>query len=162
RTSDRRGRIAGLTLAAIREADAGSWFRRDFAEERVPTLEEALACCAELGLGANIEIKAERGRDAATVGVSAASLARRRGRPPPMQSWSFLPAGLTAAQLLLPEVPRGFLFRQLPARWQALAARLGAATIHCDQRHLTAPLVGAVRAAGYPLLAYTVNDPQRA
>lgn len=162
RTSDRSGRIVRLPLAAIREADAGAWFGSDFAGERIPTLEEALVCCAELGLGANVEIKAGRGRAGATVGAAAASLARLRGRLPPMLISSFLPAALAAAQALLPEIARGVLFKQLPARWRSVAARLGAATIHCAERGLGAPQVCTVRAAGYPFLAYTVNDPQRA
>ena len=35
-------------------------------------------------------------------------------------------------------------------------------TINADQRYLNEPIVRDVRAAGYPLLSYTVNDPARA
>src|SRR5512142_2967244 len=59
RTTDRSGRVAAQTLAAIQTSDAGGWFAPVFAGERMPSLEEALLLCAELGLGANIEIKAE-------------------------------------------------------------------------------------------------------
>lgn len=51
----RRG-IHEMTLAEIRELDAGSWFSEDFAGERIPTLREAL----ELGwptVGFNVELK---------------------------------------------------------------------------------------------------------
>ena len=42
RTTDGTGDIASLTLAQVKELDAGSWFSPDFAGTRVPTLEEVL------------------------------------------------------------------------------------------------------------------------
>jgi glycerophosphoryl diester phosphodiesterase len=42
RTTNGQGRVTDLTLAEIRKLDAGSWFDKKFAGERVPTLEEAL------------------------------------------------------------------------------------------------------------------------
>jgi glycerophosphoryl diester phosphodiesterase len=42
RTTDGRGRVAGLAFAQIRTLDAGSWFSPRFAGTRVPTLQEAL------------------------------------------------------------------------------------------------------------------------
>lgn len=66
RTTDGRGKVGALSLARIRRHDAGSWFDPSFAEERVPTLEEAVTLLAELRLGVNIELKSPRGREAAT------------------------------------------------------------------------------------------------
>ena len=66
------------------------------------------------------------------------------------------------AQEVAPEITRGYLFGRLPADWRARAERLGCSTIHCDQRHLRRETARAVIDAGYPLLAYTVNDPARA
>ena len=50
----------------------------------------------------------------------------------------------------------------IPRGWRTLAARLGCSTINTDHRRLNPRLVREIRAAGYPLLAYTVNDPRRA
>src|SRR5437667_8717328 len=66
RTTDGSGLIAAQTFAAVRDCDAGSRFSPAFAGERVPTLDEALLLCAKLDLGANIEVKADRGREYAT------------------------------------------------------------------------------------------------
>src|SRR4029077_10733853 len=60
RTTDGKGWVSARTLTAIRQCDAGSWFAPSFAGERVPTLDEALVLAAELDLGANVEIKADR------------------------------------------------------------------------------------------------------
>ena len=68
RTTDGRGKVRRMPLSAFRCCDAGGWFGPAFAGEPVPTLAEAIAVLAELGLGANIEIK------------SRASLRRRHGR----------------------------------------------------------------------------------
>ena len=50
-------------------------------------------------------------------------------------------------------------FRVLARR--ALAA-LGCAALHMQHDRVTPELAGAVHAAGYGLLCYTVNDPERA
>lgn len=42
RTTDGTGRVGDLTFKELRRLDAGSWFDPAFAEERIPTLEEAL------------------------------------------------------------------------------------------------------------------------
>lgn len=42
RTTNGRGAIADLTLAELRQLDAGSWFNAAFSQEKVPTLEEVL------------------------------------------------------------------------------------------------------------------------
>jgi glycerophosphoryl diester phosphodiesterase len=162
RTAGVRGRISKLPLAAIRQLDAGSWFDRSFSGEHIPTLDEALLCCRELGLGANIEIKAGRGRGAATATVVASSLARLADSLPPILISSFLEDAVAKAAVQAPSVLRGMLWRKIPRGWQEVAARLDCATIHCGQVDLTEKTVEEVRAAGYPLLAYTVNDAARA
>lgn len=47
RTTNGSGQVAKLTLAQIREVDAGSWFDPKFAGEKVPTVEEVLKLVAE-------------------------------------------------------------------------------------------------------------------
>ena len=51
RTTSGRGEVALTTLEELQKLDAGGWFAPAFRGERVPTLEAALALCAELGLG---------------------------------------------------------------------------------------------------------------
>jgi glycerophosphoryl diester phosphodiesterase len=45
RTTNGSGAVRSLTLAQIKELDAGSWFSPEFAGEKAPTLEEAAALC---------------------------------------------------------------------------------------------------------------------
>lgn len=161
RTTDRTGKVAGHSLATIRDCDAGSWFGPAFAGERVPTLPEALALAGELGLGVNIEIKADSGREYATAAAVADTI-RRTGPVPPFYVSSFLPDAVAALRDLAPEAPRGILFRAVPSGWADVAERLGVAVVGVDHRQLRPPRVAEIRAAGYDVTAYTVNDPARA
>ncbi|QDT80966.1 putative glycerophosphoryl diester phosphodiesterase 1 [Gimesia maris] len=47
RTTNGSGKVADLTLAEIRQLDAGSWFDPRFQGERVPTVEEVLQLAAQ-------------------------------------------------------------------------------------------------------------------
>lgn len=162
RTTNGRGRVLDLTLAELGALDAGAWFGAAFAGERVPTLAETIALLAELGLGANIEIKS----GAAEAGATAAALARIlaahwRAAAPPLVSSFEVPA-LEAMRAVAPHWPRGLLLKEIGGDWRGLLDRLGAATLNVDHRPLDAGRVAAARAAGRPVLCYTVNDPARA
>lgn len=163
RTTNGRGLAASLPLAEIRHYDAGCRFGPPFQGERVPTLAEAVVLLGELGLAANVELKAVRGREAETAVIAVEALCRMwpTHLPAPLIS-SFSRKVLAAARLRAPQIARGLLFHSIPKNWQALAESLGCATIHADHRGLHSALVAAVRERDYPLLAYTVNDPERA
>lgn len=57
RTTDGTGAIADLTLAQIKALDAGSKQMPAYAKERVPTVQEALACFPKAGVLLNIHCK---------------------------------------------------------------------------------------------------------
>ena len=163
RTTNGRGKVALMPLASVRRYDAGHRFGDAFRGERVPTLAEAVGVLGELGIGANIELKAARGR-AAEIGAAAAALISRvwpAHLPAPLIS-SFLQEALSAARACAPSIARGLLYRSVPRNWHVRAEKLGCATIHADHRRLHPVLVAEIRASGYPLLAYTVNDRARA
>jgi glycerophosphoryl diester phosphodiesterase len=162
RTTDGHGLIARLPLAMVQAYDAGRKFDPRFADERVPTLDEVLALAGELQLGVNVEIKAEGNLAAATAAAVAEILRRFAGRLHGVLVSSFIVEALAAFRPLIPEIPVGLLLGRLPANWQALAERLGCTTINLAQHRLTAARVARLSAAGYPVLAYTVNDPDRA
>jgi len=74
RTTSGRGNAALLSLATVQRYDAGRRFGAAFRGERVPTLAEAVALLSELGIGANVELKAVRDREAETGAMAAALL----------------------------------------------------------------------------------------
>jgi glycerophosphoryl diester phosphodiesterase len=52
RTASGKGPVAGMTLAELKKLDAGSWFDREFAGERIPTVDEVLALVKQRRSGA--------------------------------------------------------------------------------------------------------------
>lgn len=58
RTSNGTGAIGNLTFASVRSLDFGSWKSVDYAGEKIPTFEEFIALCRNIGLHPYIEIKA--------------------------------------------------------------------------------------------------------
>lgn len=162
RTTNGHGVIARLPLAMVQAYRAGGHFGPRFADERVPTLGEVLTLADELALGVNVEIKAEGGLAAAAAEAVADTLERFGGRLHGILVSSFIVDALAAFRPRMPEIPTGLLLGRLPARWQALAERLGCTTINLAQHRLTQARVARLSAAGYPVLAYTVNDPARA
>lgn len=163
RTTNGTGAVADTNWDTIRVLDAGAWFDAQFAGERVPLLSEALAKLAELGLGANIEIKPCPGREQLTGRAVAQQVLGcwPDELPPPVLS-SFKAASLDAARDAAPELLRGLLVGDLPRDWQERMTTLGCATLHVGQRELDRSQVDAVKAAGVPLMAWTVNEPERA
>jgi glycerophosphoryl diester phosphodiesterase len=60
RTSNGSGVAADMTSAQIAALDAGSWFDKKFAGERIPTLRQAIAAAHELDMGMEVEVKEKR------------------------------------------------------------------------------------------------------
>jgi glycerophosphoryl diester phosphodiesterase len=163
RTTDGQGKARALPLWAIRSHDAGKWFDPRFAGERVPTLAEAIAVLAELGLGANVELKAGR-RCAVETGTAAADLITRLWPPrlPPPLISSFAANAVAAAITRAPAIARALLVRTVAGNWRRRAESLGCTAVNTDHRLLRPAVVADIRRAGYSVLAYTVNDPARA
>ena len=163
RTTDGRGAVRKAPWAAIRGLDAGRWFGPAFAGTRVPRLEEALAVALALDLAINLEIKPCRGRELETAARTIAVTASLwpADRPPPLIS-SFSALSLGVAAHAAPAWPRGFLAGRPYPGWRATARRLGATLVGIDHKYATESRAARCRAAGFPLLAYTVNDPIRA
>lgn len=58
RTSNGQGKIQNLSLDEVRSFDFGDWKASSFKGTRIPTLEEFLSLCVEIGLSPHLELKA--------------------------------------------------------------------------------------------------------
>lgn len=167
RTTDGTGLLADYGVEALSCLDAGSWFDRAFAGEPPPTLARALGLCAELCLGADIEIKRDRqgpGRDAdvAVAAVARALNVSWSGPGSPMVVSSFDAGLIERCATILPDVPRMLVAGGLTRDTITVAKRLGCVAVACDARRLGATGADPVRSAGLDLIAYTVNAPDQA
>ncbi len=163
RTTGARGAVADRDLAELQSLDAGGWYSGAFKGEPVPTLRQAMAVLAGLGLGANVEIKASPGREDETGRIVAGLLLDEwpAGLPTPLIS-SFDPVTLAAARDAAPDIPRALLVFGIPRDWRRRMNDLACTALHCRHRELTPGRAGAVVDAGFPLRCFTVNESARA
>ncbi len=163
RTTDGYGQVRRCSLERLRRFDAGGWMHPAYIGERVPTLAEVLAEIAGAGMGCNIELKPQKGREAETarIALETAKTLWPAHMPPPLVS-SFESTALVVARDTVPDWPRGFLAGKLPPDWRHSVDTLGCSSVNLHHRRITPGIVDAVRKAGFPVLAYTVNDAARA
>ncbi|MDQ0896529.1 glycerophosphodiester phosphodiesterase family protein [Paenibacillus sp. V4I7] len=76
RTTDISGKVNELTLAELKQADAGRWFHEKYAGERVPLLEEVFDL-VPANIMINVEVKYSYGRKLESALVE---LMRRKNR----------------------------------------------------------------------------------
>jgi len=169
RTTDRTGRVADLTMAEIRQADAGATFARPgdsghpFAARglRVPTLPEVLDWLPD-GVGLVVEIKALAAADAVVEAVRNRAV-RDGGR---LAAISFHEAAIERVRELDPEIKTGYLLVPSQPIEPALvwATEHGHAGVHPWEGDLgldPLSLLAQARAYGREIGCYVVNDPDR-
>ncbi|MGH7841454.1 MAG: glycerophosphodiester phosphodiesterase [Candidatus Binataceae bacterium] len=152
RTTAGRGRVAELTLAQIRQFDAGSWFGASFAAERIPLLSEVLDL-AHGRCALNIELKAP--------GVAAqvcAMLRDRRAEESSLVS-SFDAEALAHLRSLAPQIRVGLLASSRPARALQRAMKLKAAAVNPGFELVSAEFCAQAHRHGLAIYAWTVDDP---
>lgn len=163
RTSGAQGPARALTYDELRVLDAGSWKAPQFAGEKMPLLADALSLFAQEDLQFNLELKPcpGRARETATVVLDELKHLWPSTKPKPLVS-SFVLECLEIARDQAPEFPRGLLLEEHPANWLDLAQNLKVATVNVWDRDATPEWAAEIKAEGYGLLVYTVNDAARA
>jgi glycerophosphoryl diester phosphodiesterase len=163
RTTSGRGDAGILDWAALATLDAGAWHSPEHRGEAIARFDEAARLLKSKGTVAHVEIKPSPGREEET-GAQVAALAAEFWKAAPvaplLSSFSF--EALSAAQRMAPELPRGWLSKEITEDTWARAARLAAVSIHTDHRKLERAHVQRAHDEGVRLLAYTVNEVARA
>jgi len=169
RTVPGSGHVHDYDARELAGMDAGGWFSRAWEGEPVPLFVEFAQFCKAHGVWMNIEIKPAPGFEIETGGVVAriaaamfaGEIAAGRLEQAPLLS-SFSHLALEAAREVAPQLPRAILMSELPPDWERRAREVEACAIHASHRHLTARQAQEVKAAGFGLFCYTVNEPVRA
>jgi glycerophosphoryl diester phosphodiesterase len=154
RTTSGSGQVADARSTQLLRLDAGGRHHRAFAGEPLPSLDETLLLCAELGLWANVEIKPGAGQEVETGRVVARHAATAKCA---LLLSSFSEAALRSAADAAPQLSRALLVDAIPADWRERMAAVEALALHASMRNLTADTLRAVRGLGVPLACYTVN-----
>lgn len=145
RTTNGKGALADMTLAAVRALDAGGG-------QRIPTLEEALQA-ARGRIGLILELKA------AGLAYDVCALVRASGFPGGIIYASFLHDELQHVRRADPDAHTLVLFKRLPRDPAAEALRLQATHVGLRFDTATAPLIASLRKARLTVFIYTVNKP---
>lgn len=165
RTIAEHGSVATTTWDALSRRDAGAWFSPAFAGEPVPRYEDAVRFCREHGVWMNVEIKPVPGFEARTGRVVGETTGRLYADQAGRAGWplfsSFSVEALDHARSAAPQVPRGLLFDAVPETGIETARSLGCISVHASHRHLDRSVIATLHAAGFAVLAYTVDAPSR-
>jgi glycerophosphoryl diester phosphodiesterase len=159
RTTDGNGRVADTTYADILKLDAGGWFSKEFAGERIPTFEQIIEYCIRTGLQPNIEIKPSRGAEKETgqaVAAMTASYWKNAARQPLVSSFSEI--ALQTAYETAPDLAYSLLFERIPDDWLSRVKKLHCVSLESSHNHLTQEQAQTIKKRGYGLLVYTIND----
>jgi len=108
RTTDGKGRVASMTLEAIRKLDAGKWFDEKFSGTKVPLLEEVFEIVGKDKM-INIELTNYYTNPPDGLVLKVCELIKRHNNQSQILFSSFFPSNLKIAAKVLPEVPRGLL-----------------------------------------------------
>ncbi|HEX4779846.1 MAG TPA: glycerophosphodiester phosphodiesterase [Usitatibacter sp.] len=159
RTTTGKGRAADFAWADLVKLDAGGWHSQAFRGEPLPTFEQAARLLRSKDTIANVEIKPTPGFERETgeqVAREAAALWRQAAVAPLLSSFSF--EALMAAKKAAPALPRGWLAKELtPEDWGRLEA-LEAVSFHTDHKKLDVAAIPKLKARGYRVMVYTVNE----
>ncbi|MBN2022132.1 MAG: hypothetical protein JW809_05010 [Pirellulales bacterium] len=161
RTTNGRGRVTELTLAELRRLDAGSWLAAEYAGEKVPTLDEALARLKGTGCIAVVEIKME---GISRPVIEAIEAAKMRDESAVI---AFSANVVREVRALRPELPCAWLCHKdltgTPAqRADALARELrdcGTDLIDVHFSMLSEEIIAELHDRGIRVWTWTVDDP---
>jgi glycerophosphoryl diester phosphodiesterase len=162
RTTNGHGLVDLMPLVAVRELDAGAWFRppsaESFAGERVPTLDEVLRFARERDIIFYLELKAD-----STWGVEHAVVAALRdtGEAARVVILSFDPATLLSVNRLDQTMMTGYLCEIPSNDLVERSVRAGARQIAPRGDLVTPALVKRAHEAGLQVVAWTINEPDQ-
>ena len=163
RTTNGSGALKDFTLQELKELDAGSWFAEGFYGCTIPTLEEAVDVLLERDLGLNLEIKPCPGREKESAEIALDMLSTIWDDHDKLLISSFSHVSLETAFDIADDWHRGFLLpEEWPDNWAEIFDYLKSSTVHLNGNTCTQEQVQTLLELQKPILAYTINDPQRA
>ncbi len=159
KTTDGTGRITAHTLEELRKLDAGSWFGPEFANTRIPTLDEVLDLLKDKLL-INIELKAFNATSR-QLGIDVVQAVRQHGMADQVVISSFNPFALRAACKVGQEIEGALLLSpDLPGwtRWDFIRKHSRAQGLHPELVMVDAAYMARARKLGLPVRVWTVNN----
>jgi glycerophosphoryl diester phosphodiesterase len=166
RTTNGKGRFRDWDAKALTKLDAGRWMGEAFEGEEIPLFTDVLDFLHTQNMVADIEVKPCAGREAVTgraVGEALKHfLQMHPSAAPRFFASSFSVEALRALRAALPLLPLSFLAEQYTADADATIAEFGCSIFASDHAALDQKLVAQMHRQGVAVMAYTINDVERA
>jgi glycerophosphoryl diester phosphodiesterase len=155
RTTNGRGAVHDLTLAELRELDAGKWFDREFMDEKIPTLDEILEFARKNDVVFYLELKSNAAFGMHHALVGALRHAESAARTVVI---SFDAATLSAVNKLDPSLMLGLLVETPNPNAISTALNVGARQI-CPAHDVVTPgFVSQAHDRGLHVTTWTINN----
>lgn len=156
RTTNGKGAVHDLTLSELRRLDAGSWFSSEFADERVPILEEILDFCKKHDVVFYLELKpgGSWGGEHALIGAL-----RESGEIPRTVVISFNATIVEKLRQIEPTLMTGLLYDGQLEQPIEKALEVGARQLAVRGDLVTPALLAEARRKDLQVVCWTVNHP---
>lgn len=163
RTTNGKGAISEMTAEHISRLDAGSWFSEEYTGEKVPTLQETLELCVELGLSLNLELKLHHGNNIEELVEQVVHIIKSANFPLDRLVLScFSSEALELCRLYYPEVRLGFITEDRNLDIETLIKSCDLYSMHLNHRIATPERVSTLKEKGLMVAIWTMNDASRA
>jgi glycerophosphoryl diester phosphodiesterase len=156
RTTNGQGAVHDLTLAELRQLDAGSWFGSEFSGERIPTLEDILQFSKKNDVVFYLELKpgGSWGGEHALIGAL-----RESGEIARAVVISFDPSVVLDLRKIEPTLMTGLLYDGQIENPLAKAVEVGARQLVARGDLVTPALLTEARKKDLQVVCWTVNHP---
>ena len=163
RCTNGTGKLSELTLADIQALDAGSWFGKEFEGTTIPTLEEAMLKCMELGVTLNLELKVYNQHTTQSLTYEVLATVERINYPlDKLLFSSFNQDVLAQCKTHYPQVRRGFICDKWSQNSLNALLCLDLYSIHIDHQLLDISIANEIKESGIILKIWTLNEPSKA
>lgn len=166
RTTNRSGLLADYTAADLANIDAGSWFSPMFAGTSIPTFSQFIDFLNESKMNCNVELKSNQMGKAGTDRLVNAVIAELDRLDPGIEIIvsSFSTLTLERFHERAPQYAIGMLWdqRNISEDWLTILETLEASYAHLEDGKMIKPQIDMLRATGYDVNVWTVNDRARA
>ena len=157
-TTDGQGRVADLSLTALKALDAGGWYAEAFAGETIPTLDEVFAAFGD-ALLINVEIKSASDESTGLEQAVADCILGHDCAERVIVS-SFNAHALRQVRAICPQLLIGYLY--LPMYGDPPNNEIPYEALHPWHDMVDEEYVDSARRDGHYVNTWTVNDPARA
>ncbi len=162
RTTNGAGKMAETNYEDLKQLEAGSWYASSFAGIKIPTLEEAVETIIDLGLGLTLDIKPCPGREKETAEIALDVLSRVWDDHDKLMITSNMHVSLETALDMASDWSRSMPLKHMNDNWKDFAEYLALSIIAVDGSDCTRETIEDIIDLDYAVLAYKVDDSQRA